>query len=118
MPEIDLSNSPTIPISFLHGESSVGLELVDLYLWMFRRYCEKKPLAPQLLRIVESQFEIGLYEELSLNGIARRWEEWFRNLPEPTEEQMVQAKKLLKEEEFHRLKAVQELQSSKPQKPT
>jgi hypothetical protein len=37
LPMMDLSNIPETPIEFCAGGNSIGLELVDLYLWVFTR---------------------------------------------------------------------------------
>lgn len=42
LPEISFSNMPEDPIIFKKGDESFGLELVDIYLWIFKRFIEKK----------------------------------------------------------------------------
>ncbi|MDF1789809.1 MAG: DUF3800 domain-containing protein, partial [Verrucomicrobiales bacterium] len=44
MPQMDLANFPHVPIEFCAGQDSVGLELVDLYLWIFKRFFDERPL--------------------------------------------------------------------------
>ena len=45
----------------------------------------------------------GMYNEISLNAIAERWTEWFKNLPEPTPEQWETGKKIIEIDEQRRL---------------
>lgn len=106
LPEIDFSGMPTVPIAFSSSMNSAGLELVDIYLWVFKRTIEKKELAPDLFSIVKPQLHKGRTDEISLNAIAHRWSKWFEDLPEPTEEQMAKGKELMAYDEERRLKAV------------
>lgn len=105
LPTTNHSCMPTIPIEF--ASSSAGLELADVYLWVFKRFLEKKPIAPELLALVKPRFYRGLIDEISLKVIEVRWSRWFEELPEPTEEQIAKGKELLAIDEEKRLQAVQ-----------
>lgn len=48
MPEVNFQGMPTIPIEFKASTDSAGLELVDVYLWIFKRTLEQKDIAPEL----------------------------------------------------------------------
>ena len=109
LPEMELKNMPTVPIIFESGTNSAGLELVDIYLWVFKRFIEKKSLAPELNLLISSQLHIGHMDEISIRAIANRWEKWFKELPEPTKEQESKAKELLAIDEERRLKALKDL---------
>lgn len=104
MPKISFDGMPTAPIDFLSSHDSVGLELVDIYMWIFRRYLERKKMVAELTPFIESQLNKGRVDEISLNGIARRWNKWFEALPEPTEEQLAEAKEMIALDERRRLK--------------
>ena len=106
LPEIDFSGIPDIPISFESGSNSIGLELVDIYLWVFKRFMEKKELAPELLSIIRSQINRGQTDEISISGIVSLWSRWFEELPEPTDEQKEKAKQLMEIGEKRRLRAM------------
>ncbi|SQC05768.1 Uncharacterised protein [Klebsiella pneumoniae] len=41
---MDMKNMPEQPLVFQSGTQSAGLELVDLYLWIFKRFMEGKEL--------------------------------------------------------------------------
>lgn len=94
LPTMDLSHIPTTPISCTPGTESTGLEIVDIYLWIFKRWHEGREIAPQLMKLVEEQFGVGNFDEVSLSGLQRRWGQWFNELPEPTEEELVRAKEI------------------------
>jgi len=87
LPELDFSGMPEIPITFESSVNVPGLELVDIYLWVFKRFMEGKSLANELRSIIEPQLEKGFTDEISLNGIKKRWTPFFTDLPEPTTEQ-------------------------------
>jgi hypothetical protein len=106
LPEIDFKGVPNIPIEFLAGADSCGLELVDIYLWAFRRVMENKELAPELMRLVVPQLRRGRTDEISLGAIGARWTRWFDELPDPTEEQMVKAREIQAMDEARRQKAL------------
>ena len=106
LPKMDLSKIPTAPISFRSSKDCVGLELVDSYLWIFKRLLEGKELAGELYPIIRSQMNRGRTDEVSINAITARWARWFEELPDPTEEQLQSAKQKLAEDEERRLRAV------------
>lgn len=108
LPEIDYTGMPDTPILFKSGLDSVGLELVDIYLWLFKRLSEKKEIAHELRPLVRKQIRYGLYNEISLNAIAERWTEWFEKLPEPTPEQLKSGMELVQIDERRRLLAIAE----------
>jgi hypothetical protein len=106
LPTMDLSKIPTAPIAFRSSKDCVGLELVDCYLWMFKRVLEGKELAPELFPIIKAQVNRGKTDEVSLNAIAARWSRVFDEMPEPTEDQLQTAKEMLAKDERRRLRAV------------
>lgn len=106
LPEIDFSGMPTVPISFSSGRDSAGLELVDVYLWVFKRFMDDKDVAPELFPLIWEQSHRGYTDEISINGIANRWTQWFEELPEPSEDQLEKARELMAMDEERRLKAV------------
>lgn len=86
LPDIDFSGMPEIPLSFESSENNPGLELVDIYLWVFKRYMEGKELATELFSLIEFQLNSGITDEISIDGIVKRWTKTFEELPEPTAE--------------------------------
>lgn len=102
LPVMDLKHMPTIPITCTPGTASAGLELVDIYIWVFKRHFEQKELAPELYELIRGQLHRGMYDEVSINAIMKRWGKYFEELPEPTEDQAEEIKELLELEETRR----------------
>ena len=106
LPEISFKGMPTVPISFKPGTDSAGLEIVDVYLWIFKRLIEGKELAEEIYPFVRKQIPKCRTDEISINAISYRWEKWFKNLPEPTEKQMIKARELIAIDEKRRLEGM------------
>jgi hypothetical protein len=106
LPEIDFTGMPVTPILFQSGLDNVGLELVDIYLWLFKRLFEGKEIAPELHPLLAPHISNGMYNEISLNAIAERWTEWFENLPELTPEQWESGKQVMETDEKRRLNEI------------
>lgn len=106
LPDVNIKGVPDVPIEFKSGTESCGLELVDVYLWSFRRAMEEKELAPELWEFIKPQFRRGRTDEISLRAIERRWSKWFEELPEPSEEQLRKAKELAAVDEARRQAAM------------
>ncbi|WGE70503.1 DUF3800 domain-containing protein [Actinobacillus equuli subsp. haemolyticus] len=85
MPNMNLENMPAIDIDYKESGNSVGLQLVDIHLWICRRFLENKSLAEELKSFFEANICNTLYNEISLKSISQRWAEWFSKLPEPSE---------------------------------
>ena len=47
------SHIPPSNLKFVSGNENLGLELVDLYLWIFKRYFENKYLPYSLIELIE-----------------------------------------------------------------
>lgn len=77
MPELDCTGIPDVPLDFRSSENSSGLELVDTYLWLFKRLIEKKGIAPELSEFIKWQMQHATTDDISLNGIVERWSEWW-----------------------------------------
>jgi hypothetical protein len=73
MPKINFLGMPITPLSFTAGQKSAGLELVDIYLWIFKRAMEKKELSPKLYSLITPHLQTGNTDEISLNAISKRW---------------------------------------------
>ncbi|UNU73833.1 DUF3800 domain-containing protein [Moraxella nasovis] len=85
LPSINLSNMPSIDIDYKSSDSNVGLQLVDIHLWICRRFLENKNLANSLNRFFAIQSENTLFDEISLTSISERWAKWFCELSNPLE---------------------------------
>lgn len=105
MPTMDLRHMPSVPIECTPGTDSAGLEIVDIYIWLFKRQMEGKELAPELIPLIQGQTD-GMFSEVSIQALMDRWGKWFQDLPVPTDEQIVKAKELLHIDEKRRKKHV------------
>lgn len=106
MPSIDYRGIPSTPIVFKSSHESFGLELVDIYLWIFKRFMEKKSLASDLHAVIRSNMNQTMIDEISINAIANRWSKWFEELPEVAKEQEEQVKEILAFDEKRRLRSI------------
>ena len=106
LPDIDFSGMPEVPIPCIAGTDSTGLELVDIYLWVFKRFMDNKKLAPELFTLIKSQLHRGHADEISINAISSRWSKWFEELPEVTDEQIEKGREIIKMDENRRLQAI------------
>jgi hypothetical protein len=104
LPEADFTGMPETPIECISGTKSIGLELVDIYLWVFKRAMEEKTLATELYELINSQSEIGEIDEVSINAIINRWTPWFENLPEPSASELKEGRRVREIDEIRRKK--------------
>jgi hypothetical protein len=102
LPVIDMANMPEVPITCTPGTDNVGLELVDIYLWLFKRLFEGKHISDPLRAVIAKQISTGMTDEISLEGISNRWEKYFSDLPEPEGEKLQKARELLAIDEARR----------------
>ncbi|AUM05053.1 MULTISPECIES: DUF3800 domain-containing protein [Enterobacter] len=103
LPVMDMKNMPAKPLVFQSGTMSAGLELVDIYLWIFKRYMEQKELTRPLSRLIYTNLKTARTDSVSLQSVAKRFKEFFEKLPEPTAEMMEKANELRAVEETRRL---------------
>lgn len=110
LPVMDLSMIPTEPLTFRPGNESVGLELVDCYLWIFKRFLEGKSVAPELFPLIQTQLGKGNTSELSLNSIAQQYTQLLINLPPLSQESMQESIRIRQQDEERRLQAIHNLE--------
>lgn len=103
LPVMDMKNMPAKPLVFQSGTMSAGLELVDIYLWIFKRYMEQKELTRPLSRLIYTNLKTARTDSVSLQSVAKRFKEFCEKLPEPTAEMMEKANELRAVEETRRL---------------
>lgn len=103
LPVMDMKNMPAEPLVFQSGTQSAGLELVDIYLWIFKRFMEDKELTKPLARLVYTNLKTARTDSVSLQSVGKRFKEFFEKLPEPTVEMMEKARELRDFEEARRM---------------
>ncbi|MEG9672613.1 DUF3800 domain-containing protein [Serratia bockelmannii] len=103
LPVMDMKNMPEKPLVFQSGTMSAGLELVDIYLWTFKRFMEEKELTKPLSRLVYTNLKTAQTDSVSLQSVTKRFEASLETLPEPTAEMIQKASKYREQEEARRL---------------
>jgi hypothetical protein len=103
LPVMNMKNMPEKPLVFQSGTQSAGLELVDIYLWTFKRFLEEKELTKQLTRLVNTNLKTARTTSVSMKSIGIRSKDFFENLPEPTAEMIQKASEYRDQEEMRRL---------------
>lgn len=111
---MDYRNIPTIIPKFKSSKVSVGLEIVDIYLWLFKRYLDGKLLNILLIDFVKSQLNKVYCDEVSINATNQRFSAWMQDLPNVTHEQMLIGQKMKQMEEAKRKKSVEQYYKSIP----
>ncbi|MBK5007319.1 DUF3800 domain-containing protein [Pseudomonas sp. S32] len=104
LPVMDLTHIPDVSISCVPGSTNVGLELVDIYLWLFKRYLERKPLSDPLTKLISKQFNVGYTDQVSLDAISNRWAKLFADLPHLSEAEEEKMKAAMASSEAERKK--------------
>jgi len=104
LPVMDMSNMPAQPLVFQSGTRSAGLELVDVYLWIYKRLMEDKELTKPLQRLVYTNRNTTLTSSVSLNSISTQFQALMRTLPEPSPAELARAREVFAPDEARRLK--------------
>ncbi|SNY66619.1 hypothetical protein SAMN02744775_01568 [Enterobacter sp. CC120223-11] len=99
LPVMDVSNMPAEPLVFESGTQSAGLELVDIYLWSFKRFMEEKELTRPLARLVYTNRNTGSTDSVAFQSVAKRSREFLDKLQEPTAEMIQKAREYRDQEE-------------------
>lgn len=101
MPSFDYSMMPVVPPTFMPGDESAGLELVDVTLWIAKRLEEKKEISRELRELFQMQAKRGLGEECSLKALSERWRH-LAHLPNPQQPFPAEFAKYFEEQEAKR----------------
>lgn len=112
MPEVNFNGMPTIPIEFKAGTDSAGLELVDVYLWIFKRWFEGKEISGEFSALVNYQMLRGRTDEVSLASVIERFANFEQELPSFSEmpnEQVQRARAYQAQDDERRRKVLEKL---------
>jgi len=90
-----------LPI-FCSSKKSYGLELVDIFLWIFKRYQEDKLKHPILINFVESRINNVYTDEVSIEATTNRFKNWMRSLGPMTPEEYQRGQQIKQMEENRR----------------
>jgi len=58
-------------VAFQSGTQSAGLELVDIYIWIFKRFMEGKELTRLLARLVHTNRNTARTDSVSPQSVAK-----------------------------------------------
>ena len=103
LPVMNMKNMPAEPLVFQSGTKSAGLELVDIYLWTFKRFMEDKALTKPLSRLVYTNLKTARTNSVSIQSVASRFKELLGKLPVPSAEIMRLAQELRDFDEARRM---------------
>ena len=77
MPNLRIENIPDLPLSVTSSDISVGLQLVDIFLWSARRLTEGRVIGPKLARLLDkTEGRDGIFE-VSLDMLKIKWAPYF-----------------------------------------
>ena len=108
MPTFDWSDMPDLDIEFRSSDQSAGLEMVDIYLWIWKRIAEGKNMSDEGHRLIYGQRHRGITDEVSLEGLQTRWSTLL-SLPDADPDSMDRAREILQHAEIERLEALKGL---------
>lgn len=103
LPVMDMRNMPVKPLIFQSGTRSTGLELVDVYLWIYKRFMENKELTKPLQRLIYTNRDTARTAIISLDAIDELATNILDNMPEPTAEELAKGKEYFAIDELRRL---------------
>ncbi len=106
LPALDTRDIPETPLEFVAGHESLGLGLVDAYLWMYSRALAGHELPGRLQQLLLPPAEQGRFHEISLGAMESYWARYFLELPEPSKQDLTRAQELISADEERRLRAV------------
>jgi len=104
LPKMKLTHMPEIPITCTPGDEDTGLELVDVYLWLFKQHAEGKKGSEALRGLLEPLLKKGQTSEVSFNALMERWEPILFGGQEFTAEDIKRGEELLALQEIERKK--------------
>lgn len=80
MPTLKLNNLPMLPLTVSASEHSLGLQLVDVYLWVARRVTEGRVIGPKLSTLLNKTEDGKRIFEISLSALRLEWASYFERL--------------------------------------
>ena len=74
--ELQLTGMPIETPEVSSSKNSIGLQLVDLYLWMTNRLLRGEELPVRVMEVARLFLKDALVDNISLEGISERWQEF------------------------------------------
>ena len=79
--DVQLQGMPIETPEVYSSDSSIGLQIVDLYLWITNRIMKSDELPPEVLRVARLFLRKAVVDGISLEGMAGRWQAFEKDLP-------------------------------------
>lgn len=73
---------PKKKIDISDSQSSIGLQIVDIYLWITNRFLNKKELSLELKALAHLFLKDALIDGISMEGMMQRWNQFEKHLPQ------------------------------------
>jgi hypothetical protein len=102
LPVMDLKNIPDIPIQPTPGDNSYGLELVDIYIWIYKRMYEDKPIHDNLKFIATKNIQKSIFYEISIESLQDKFIDFTYSLPIKSEQDIIKSREILDIQEKRR----------------
>jgi Protein of unknown function (DUF3800) len=112
---LSLSKTPGSKLRMATEETSPGLQVIDVVLWLFKRTVTDKDIGPRGARLLQRVLEKGRQNDLSFDGVSNAVEGKLEEIyAEPvTDEQQRAGEKLSAEFEASRIKAMKDYVAQK-----
>lgn len=102
----EFSNMPIDEFRVLPSSESIGLQITDIYLWLFNRLLKHGDIHDDLKPVLGQLMRRSTTDGISIDGIATRLQRFDADLPAMEATDKVAAKKLLDEFESRRVDAL------------
>lgn len=83
--DLEFKGLPSSKIEFHGSDVSIGIQLVDIYLWITNQFLQGREIPPELARFARSFLRSATADGISIDGMARRFLNFKEQLP-PLEE--------------------------------
>ncbi|QLZ70831.1 hypothetical protein FOLKNPGA_03650 (plasmid) [Legionella sp. PC1000] len=103
----DFTNMPLEKLSFSSYKTSIGIEIVDLILWIYQRYLQKKELPKAALNLLKKFAFKSKYHDISISGSESRAKSWIESFSKQDANKIDEAKKIIAIDEKRRRKSIE-----------
>jgi hypothetical protein len=100
--DLQLEGFPDDKLQVAASSDSIGLQIVDVYLWLINRVISGDHIPSELVPLVKRLMNRGMVDCISMEGMANRYEEWAARLPQLDDLNNEQAARADELRTFHR----------------
>jgi hypothetical protein len=76
-----INHFPTERLQIVKSKESIGLQIVDVYLWLANRAVKNSEIHPALVQLAASAMRSSRIDGISMSGMMERWRRFEQNLP-------------------------------------